>query len=196
MSKSRAVLAPWVLPLSLRMRSERNGTGGSHISEFAQRRPSAVIIPVTQDLSTPHHLAAHGQKRPHSLTKLCWVRNHQKSPRPGGAHWNCGVGEGLLCLPPSDRCKPQGTFLHVSLPVYLIFSTTNGSRKDRGNEYGSPEMSTPLSEVTKLVNQDLIPCQSRLIISQVRRQIQKAGKVTDVSFGVLCLNSVLYQLWS
>lgn len=143
MSKSRAVLAPWVLPLSLRMRSERNGTGGSHISEFAQRRPSAVIIPVTQDLSTPHHLAAHGQKRPHSLTKLCWVRNHQKSPRPGGAHWNCGVGEGLLCLPPSDRCKSQGTFLHVSLPVYLIFSTPTGVERTGAMNMEVPRCQPP-----------------------------------------------------
>lgn len=68
--------------LSLHMRSERNGTGDSHTSAFAQRKMSTVTIPVTQDLSMPHYLATHVQKRTQSLMKLRWVRNHQKSLCP------------------------------------------------------------------------------------------------------------------
>lgn len=52
-------------------------------------------------------------------------------------------------------------------------------------------MSNSLSEVTKLVSRDSIPCQSRLIISQMRGQIQKTGKVTGLSYGALCSSPVL-----
>lgn len=51
-------------------------------------------------------------------------------------------------------------------------------------------MSNSLPEVTKLVSRDSIPCQSRLIISQVRGQIQGTG----VSYGVLCSGTVLSGL--
>lgn len=53
-------------------------------------------------------------------------------------------------------------------------------------------MSNSLSDVTKLVSRDSIPCQSRPIISQVRGQIQKTGKVTGVSYGVLRSSPVLF----